>query len=137
MSPGNSTAMSSSATRYAFTQLDSKNWSTWSFKVKKKLESENQWKYIKGDQTIPPPETTAGPTTGTTPAPRITNTAYTAWKTQDSLVMGRITEMVTDTQVNIIRKAKSASAMWKALESKYERLGAQEQTAALTALATT
>lgn len=129
--------MSLSAICYLFTQLDSKNWSTWSFKAEKKLKSDDQWKYIKGNQVIPPPETVAGPTTGITVVSQITNTAFATWKVQDSLVMGCITEMVTDAQVNIIQKAKTASAMWKALESKYERLGAQEQTTALTALATT
>ncbi|KAJ7687226.1 hypothetical protein B0H17DRAFT_842623, partial [Mycena rosella] len=110
---------------YNFTLLDNKNWKTFSFKAKSKLEDEDRWKYIAKPaalQTLVVQRPATAPATGTV-STRIPNPAYADWETGDAKTMRRITEMVSDDQVAYIRDATSAAEMWNNLRTIYEATG--------------
>ncbi|KAJ6570661.1 hypothetical protein B0H10DRAFT_2237774 [Mycena sp. CBHHK59/15] len=115
----------SSTTRYHFTQLDGKNWKTFEFKARGKLEDDELWDYIAGPMvpaTVIVQRPAVSPVTGTVDT-EIVNADYVAWAKGNTKTMRRITEMVGDDQVAYIRDVKTAAEMWSNLRAIYEPTG--------------
>ena len=121
MGPGDA----SSVTRYTFNQLDSKNWKTFSYKAKSKLEDEDRWQYIAKPAVLPTivvRQPAVSPAMGTVNV-TIINPDYADWEKGNLKTMRRITEMVSDDQVAYIMDATTAAEMWTNLRTIYEPTG--------------
>src|SRR5690349_425707 len=95
--------------KYAMEKFNGKNFHLWKFKIQMILEEKDLWDIVSGDETKPE---------------EVDNdTARRNWEKRERKAMARICLSLHDSQLMLVKNAKSATEAWQKLEQHYERKG--------------
>lgn len=98
-------------------KLTNCNYESWSFKVKMMLVREDLWEILESD----PPAPQVTPATNSAPAVINNAKEISEWNKRDGKAMAVIALTVADSQLLLIKKAKTAKESWKLLKDYHQK----------------
>lgn len=98
-------------------KLSSENYDSWSFKIKMMLVKEDLWEMIDSDPPIPD----ITPATSSAPAVVKNQKDINEWHKRDGKAMAIIALTVDNSQLVLIKKAKTSKESWKSLKEYHQK----------------